>query len=77
MSFFDDALDAGLGAVGQSLAQSASGYVQGVTGPAVGGILGSLFAGQASGGANLDRLLADARIDSPVTARILISSRAS
>jgi hypothetical protein len=56
MSFFDDALDA----MGQSLAQSASGYVQGVTGPVVGGMLGSLFGGsQASGGADIAQLQAN------------------
>ena len=53
MGFFDDAL----GAMGQSLAQSASGYVQGVTGPVVGNMLGTLFGGgQATGGANLAQL---------------------
>jgi hypothetical protein len=56
MSFFDDAL----GAMGQSLAQSASGYIQGVTGPVVGGMLGSLFGGgQASGGAEITQLQRD------------------
>lgn len=54
MGFFDDAL----GAMGQSLAQSASGYVQGVTGPVVGNMIGTLFGGgQATGGATLATLL--------------------
>jgi hypothetical protein len=54
MGFFDDAL----GAIGQSLAQSASGYVQGVTGPLVGNMIGTLFGGgQATGGATLATLM--------------------
>lgn len=54
MGFFDDAL----GAIGQSLAQSASEYVQGVTGPVVGNMIGTLFGGgQATGGATLSTLL--------------------
>ena len=41
MGFFDSALSA----MGQSLAQSASGYIQGQTGPVVGNMIGSLFGG--------------------------------
>jgi hypothetical protein len=56
MSFFDDAIDA----MGQSLAQSAVGYVKGVTGPEVGGVLGSLFgSGQTTGGADIAKLAED------------------
>lgn len=56
MGFFDDALSA----MGQSLAQSASGYVLGVTGPVVGNMLGTLFGGgQQTGGANLAKLNTD------------------
>lgn len=56
MGFFDDALST----MGQSLAQSASGYVQGVTGPVVGNMLSTLFGGeQSTGGANLVQLQTD------------------
>jgi hypothetical protein len=55
MSFFDDAL----GAMGQSLEQSATKYVSGVTGPVVGGMLCSLFGGgQPSGGDDFAQLQA-------------------
>jgi hypothetical protein len=51
MGFFDDAL----GSVGMALAQTASGYVQDVTGPQVGAMLGTLFGGgQTTGGANIE-----------------------
>jgi hypothetical protein len=53
MGFFEDALSE----MGQSLAQSASGYVQGVTGPVVGNMLATLFGGgQVTGGTNLAEL---------------------
>jgi hypothetical protein len=53
MGFFDDALSA----MGKSLAQSASGYVQGITGPVVGNMISTLFGGgQATGGTNLAEL---------------------
>ena len=58
MGSFDDALLS----IGQSVAQSASGYVREVTGPAVGNILGTLFGGgQLTGGSDIAKL--DAKVD--------------